>query len=128
MIPERDYTGQILGYVAREINLANAGPEPLSCAACSRRIGEYARHWVTAEDYRVICYACGSGGTMKNCTATLNHLVVFPGCGVAGHDIHDHPTILSYSAEATRRWLSGSPGRVQFTGTLGIMLNRAGTR
>ena len=27
-IPERDYTGQITGYAAREINLANADPEP----------------------------------------------------------------------------------------------------
>ena len=28
MIPERDYTGQILGYAAREINLVGTGPEP----------------------------------------------------------------------------------------------------
>ena len=97
----------------------------MSCAACQRRIGEHDRHWIIAADLRVICYPCGSGGTVKNCTAVLNHLLVFPGCMVPWHDIHDHPMILGYGTEDTCRWLSGSPRRARFAGNLGIM---TGTR
>ena len=100
----------------------------LGCAVCSRRIGERDRHWIIAADLRVICYACGSGGTVRNCTAVLNHLLVFPGCGVGWHDIHDHPMILGHGAEDTRRWLASRPRRAQFTGTLGIMADQAGAR
>jgi hypothetical protein len=98
----------------------------MSCAACQRRIGEHDRHWIIAADLRVIGYPCGSGGTVKNCTAVLNHLLVFPGCGVEWHDIHDHAKIWSRSAEDTRRWLAATPRRAQFVGNLGIMAGRTG--
>lgn len=120
-VPITDYTGTVLGWARSVIDLASAAPEPLRCAACDRRIGEHARHWIVAEDCRVICYPCGSGGTTANCTAVLNHILVFPGCGASGHDIHSHPMVLSFSAEDTRRWLASKPRRARFAGNLGVM-------
>jgi len=122
MVQITDDTGQHLGWARNVIELAGTGPEPdpLGCAACGRRIGEFSRHWITAGDLRVICRRCGGGGTVRNCTATLNHLLVYPGCDVAGHDIHSHPMIWSGSAADTRRWLAGSR-RARFAGNLGVM-------
>ena len=68
-------------------------PEPLSCAVCDRPIGERTRHWIIIEDHRVICRRCGSstGYSAIGNSRGYHHNLVYPGCGVEWHDIHDHP-------------------------------------